>query len=239
MPPLETLLLALAIVTAGAALQASIGFGLALVSAPLLALLDRAYVPGPLLGAGLCLGLMMAWRERGAIDSSGLVAAAAGRMLGLLPAGYALSVVSAAAFDLLFASLVLAGVGLSMLHPRIVPSPRAVFVAGAVSGFMGTITSIGGPPVALVYQSSPGPVLRSTLAAIFVIGSGMSLVALACIGLFGESELWLTAALVPGLVAGLAISRPLLGWIDRAATRPLVLALSAGCALALLLRALG
>jgi uncharacterized membrane protein YfcA len=236
-PPLETTLLAIAIVTVAAALQASIGFGLALVAAPLLALLDRTYVPGPLMVQGLALGLIMSWRERGAIDRVGLRAAAVGRVLGVIPAGYALSVATQATFDVLFSTLVLAAVGLSLLHPVVRPTPRAVLGAGVLSGFMGTITAIGGPPMALVYQSAGGPILRATLAAIFVIGSIVSLAALALIGRFGVTELRYAAPLLIGVVLGTLVSHPLLGLFDRGATRPLVLGLSAVSALVVLARA--
>lgn len=238
MPSTETLWIALAIVSAAASLQASIGFGLALVSAPLLALLDRAYVPGPLLGVGFSLGLAMAWRERGSIDFGGLRAALAGRLLGVLPAGWALSLATPRVFDLLFSVLVLVAVALSLVHRRVAPTPRAVFGASVLSGLMGTITSIGGPPLALVYQNARGPVLRSTLALLFVMGSAISLTTLVAIGRFGRVELLLTATLVPGVVGGVAISGPLIGRIDGRATRPLVLLLSAASALAVLWRAL-
>ena len=34
-------------------------------------------------------------------------------------------------------------------------------IAGLLSGFMGTITSVGGPPMAMVYQNMPGPKVRA------------------------------------------------------------------------------
>lgn len=238
LPPLETTLLAIAIVSVAAALQASIGFGLALVAAPLLALLDRTYVPGPLMVSGLALGSIMAVRERSAIDLPGLRAAVVGRILGVIPAGYALSLVAQSAFDVLFSALVLAAVGLSLLRPIAHPTPRAVLGASLLSGFMGTITAIGGPPMALVYQSAGGPTLRATLAVIFVIGSIVSIAALAVIGRFGVIEMHYAMPLLVGVVIGVAISHPLLGLFDRSATRPLVLGLSALSACAVLVRAL-
>jgi hypothetical protein len=235
--PAEATLLAIAIVAAAAAVQASIGFGLALVAAPLLALIDRAYVPGPLIATGLALGVVMALRERSAIDTAGVRAAAFGRIFGVVPAGYALSIASQDAFDVLFGVLVLAAVGLSLLHPKVTPTPRTVFGASVVSGFMGTITSIGGPPMALVYQQSPGPALRATLALIFVVGSLISLGALVWIGRFGLQELRISAPLLVGVAVGFAASQPLLPLFDRGATRTLVLVLSALSALAVLVRA--
>ena len=43
---------------------------------------------------------------------------------------------------------------------------------------MGSITSIGGPPMALVYQHRTGPELRATLALFFVFGSSLSILLL-------------------------------------------------------------
>jgi uncharacterized membrane protein YfcA len=113
-----------------------------------------------------------------------------------------------------------------------------VFAAGIASGFMGTITAIGGPPLALVYQSARGPALRATLAGAFLLGSVLSLITLAVIGRFRAHELALSAVLMPGIVLGVLVSRPLVHWLDRGATRPLVLALSTASALAVLARAL-
>lgn len=229
---------AVAIVALASALQASVGFGLALVAAPLLALIDSHYVPGAVMGAGFCLGLLMALRERGAIDWAGVRAASLGRLLGALPAGVALGLASQATFELLFAALVLAAVGLSLVHPRLRPTPRVVLGAGVASGFIGTITSIGGPPLALVYQASRGPELRATLAAAFVLGSAISLATLAAVGRFGAGEALRALWLVPGVLVGVAASSRLLHVIDRGATRPLVLGLSAASALVVLVRAL-
>ena len=236
MPSLESALVALVIIALASALQASIGFGLALVAAPLLALVDRAYVPGPILFSGLCLGGIMAVRERGEIDLHGVGAAAAGRFLGILPAGFALALASQAAFDVLFAALVLAAVAMSVVHGQLRPTRGVVFGAGLVSGFMGTITSIGGPPLALAYQGSSGPRLRSTLATLFALGSVASIGMLTAIGRFGQDELVRGLLLAPGVVIGVLISGPLLPYLDRGATRPMVLGLSTVSALAVLVR---
>src|SRR5690606_14903468 len=137
-------LLALLIVAFGTAVQATLGFGLALISAPLLLLIQRAFVPGPLIAVCLLLGLWMAWQEREAVDLGNLRPALLGRVLGTLPAAALMGSLSAAAFDLLFALLVLLAVGISLVHPHIRPTRGAVFSAAAASGFMSTISSIGG-----------------------------------------------------------------------------------------------
>jgi hypothetical protein len=47
---------------------------------------------------------------------------------------------------------VLLAVGLSMVTARLRPTPGTLVSAGFASGFMGWRASIGGPPMALVYQ---------------------------------------------------------------------------------------
>ena len=59
---------------------------------------------------------------------------------------------------------------------------RNVVLAGATSGLLGTATSIGGPPMALVWQRNSGARLRGTMSGFFLIGSVMSLVVLAFTG---------------------------------------------------------
>jgi hypothetical protein len=65
-------LTAVAIMALGSALQAAVGIGLALFVVPVLALIDPAYIPGPMLLAGTVLAAMTAWRERHAVDRPGL-----------------------------------------------------------------------------------------------------------------------------------------------------------------------
>jgi uncharacterized membrane protein YfcA len=99
---------------------------------------------------------------------------------------------------------------------------------------MGTTTSIGGPPIALVYQASNGPTFRSTLATYFAFGAAISLVTLALAGQLGAHELRLGALLWPGVAIGFVLSRPLTRVLDDGWTRPMVLSISALSALVLI-----
>jgi hypothetical protein len=53
------LLAACAAVTIGSTVQGSVGLGLGLVAAPILALIDPMLIPGPILLCGLVLTLLM------------------------------------------------------------------------------------------------------------------------------------------------------------------------------------
>src|SRR5690606_33199689 len=115
------LLLAVLIVALGTAVQASIGFGLAMIAAPLLLLIDPALVPGPVIVTALVLSLWVAWLDRAAIDLRHFKVAIAGRLVGTPPAALLLGSVSAATFDLVFGALVLVAVALSLWRGRIEP----------------------------------------------------------------------------------------------------------------------
>ena len=230
--------LAVLIVALGTAIQASIGFGLAMIAAPVLMLIEPALVPGAMIAIALVLSLWMVWDDRHAIDLSTFKAAVAGRLLGTPPAALLLGTVSAATFDLVFGALVLIAVLLSLWHSNIRPTPWTVFVATFASGFMGTISGIGGPPLALVYQNASGPHLRANLAVIFVLGTAISLVALALIGRFGLVDLAYTGVLLIGIVIGVLFRNPVKKRIDASAARPYLLGLCALSALAVLGRAL-
>ena len=97
---------------------------------------------------------------------------------------------------------------------------RNVVLAGATSGLLGTATSIGGPPMALVWQRNTGARLRGTMSGFFLIGSVMSLVALAFTGAVDGHTLRTFAVLVPAALAGFALSRYVNRFLDPGAAAP-------------------
>jgi uncharacterized membrane protein YfcA len=138
----------------------------------------------------------------------------------------------------MFCLLVLIAVALSLTGRRVAPTPRTLLGAGLASGVMGTATSIGAPPLALVYQDVPGPRLRATLAGFFVVGASLSVIGLALAGELGADEWRAAAALLVPMIAGFLASRPAARLLDAGWTRPAVLAVSSASALLLLVREL-
>ena len=225
-------------VAAGTSVQGAVGFGLGLLAAPVLALYDTDLVPGPLLFVMVPLTVLVAARERGALDFRGIRWALAGRVPGTIAGSLAVALLPEGPLTVLFASLVLVAVLLSLTgwHPH--PTTPALLTAGAASGFMGTATSIGGPPIALVYQRRSGPELRSTLAAYFLVGAAFSLLMLAVVGEFGMAELRLGLLLVPGMLLGYSASAVLARTLDRGYTRAAVLVFASVSSIVLLVREL-
>ena len=230
--------IALALVTvlvAGAAcVQGAAGFGMALLAAPLLTLVDRSFAPAPLVLAVLPLSVLIALRDWAHVDRKGLAWAIGGRLPGVVLGAVAAAALSEHTLALVLGLGVLVAVGLSMVTARLRPTPGTLVSAGFASGFMGTTTSIGGPPMALVYQRSEGPAFRSTLAIYFAAGAVMSLTGLAIAGRVGAHELRLGLLLWPGVLLGFGLSKRLTGYLDDGRTRPMVLAVSAMAALLLI-----
>lgn len=235
--PIE-ILGAIATITVGATVQSSAGFGLGLVAAPILLIIEPAFIPGPLLVAGLAMALLISVRDRKGMDLRGLQVAILGRIVGIIPAIYILSTASPKVFSLIFASFVLMAVFLSLLGFSLSHTPRRLFVAGMLSGLMATVSSIGGPPIALIYQRSKGLQLRGTLSGYFTVGAALSLLALLLSGQFDWQDAQLALLLLPGIGLGFMLSRPLVRRLEQSETRPLVLGLSFSAAIAVLVRTL-
>lgn len=232
----SSLIFALLIVTCSSTIQGSIGFGANLVAAPLLALIDTGFVPGPIFITGTSLIILTALREREFVDWHFVGWAGAGRVPGVIVGALVLGSVSDNSLRLLVALTIIVAVILSSGIIRI-PESRATFaVAGVLSGFGATTASIGGPPVALSLQHRHGAEVRSTMSAFFVIGATITIPAIAIAGRLGSEELLTGLAMVPASLLGFTISGPLRKYVDAGRVRPFVLGLSTISAVALIVK---
>ncbi len=220
-------LLALFIVTIGIALQGVVGIGFALVAAPLLFLIDPLFVPVPLIILGALLSGYMVARGRHHLSWRRLMPALVARVPGSWLGASLLAAVSPAVLSLILGSTLLVAVALSWRNNiRISMSPRSLSVAGFFSGIIGTATSVGGPPMALVYQESNVLTARSELAAFFLAGLPITLMMLALTDNLPLESLLLTLKMVPGLIAGVFVARRIDRYIDKQSARPLLLSMS-------------
>ncbi len=207
--------------------QGSVGFGHNLIAAPTLALVDERFVPGPALASAALLTAMMALRDRRDVHLGEIRIALIGRIPATALAALTIAALPADGLAVLFAALVLVAVGITAFGPELRPTRDRLLVAGAVSGFMATATSIGGPPIALLYASEHGRRLRGTLSGFFLVGAGISLTALAFTGSYGRPELGLSLVPLPGVALGFLVSRWGARWLDAGRVRPAVLAVAA------------
>ena len=157
--------LALLIVYTGATTQAAAGFGFALITAPLLALIDLDFVPGVILLASLPLALLMVVNGRHAVDRSSLPGILVGQIGGSILGALLLLVVNPAFLPGLFGAAILSAVLLSAIGVTVAKTRGNLLLAGLLSGIMGVMSGINGPPLALLYQHDDGDTVRATLAA--------------------------------------------------------------------------
>jgi len=230
----SSLIFALLVITCSSTIQGSVGFGANLIAAPLLALIDTGFVPGPIFIASTSLIISTALRERHDVDWHFVRWATAGRIPGVVVGAVVLGSVSDNSLRLLVALTIIVAVVLSSGIIKIPESGLSFAVAGVVSGFGATTASIGGPPAALSLQHRKGAEIRSTMSAFFVIGAALTLAAIAAAGRLGPAEILTGLALIPGSLFGFVISGPLRKFVDAGRVRPIVLGLSTLSALALI-----
>ncbi|MDN3697370.1 MULTISPECIES: sulfite exporter TauE/SafE family protein [Vibrio] len=192
-----TVLTAIFLIFLGSFVQTAIGFGLAIVAAPLLFQLSPDYVPAPICLVALFISILNALKHRANVSIGGLKMALIGRVPGSIAGGMLLLVVSTDVLSLWLGFLVLFAVMVSMLPFRIEPTPIRMGIAGFFSGFFGTSSSIGGPPMALLLQHQDANQLRGNLSAFFVFSSLISLIVQIPIGFFTLHHVFITIPLIP------------------------------------------
>ncbi|MGC9403995.1 sulfite exporter TauE/SafE family protein [Vibrio genomosp. F10] len=181
----------------GSFVQTAIGFGLAIVAAPLLFLISPDYVPAPICLVALFISILNARKHRASVSIGGLKMALIGRVPGSIAGGFLLVMVSTDVLALWLGFLVLFAVAVSLLPYRIEPTPMRMGIAGFFSGFFGTSSSIGGPPMALLLQHQEANQLRGNLSAFFVFSSLISLIIQIPAGFLNTHHLWITIPLIP------------------------------------------
>lgn len=222
----------------GAAVQSAVGFGLAVVAAPFVVLLEPALMPGSLLVCGFFLPLSELVRNERDLDLR-LLASAYGMRLLLTPVGAALVVwAGPQEIALIVGVMILLVVAFSLTPLTVRATVPNALAAGAVTGVAGTAASIGGPFFAMVLQHERPARIRSTLAAFFVAGSLTSLAALAVAGELDRNQVGAGLIWVPFLALGVWLGRPLRRAVSEERMRHAVLAFCAVASLVVIARAL-
>jgi hypothetical protein len=235
---LGSVFLIAAIVIIGAIVQVGLGIGFGLIVAPLLALLDPALVPAPTLILGMFTAGWAAFVERQAIIWPEVGVATAGRIVGVV-AGLAilLSLSTESGFEFIFGLMILVAVVLSAGGWQLAFNFFSLSMMGLLSGLMGTITSVGAPPLAMIYRGRPPTQARPTLSAFFALGGAASLIGLYAAGEAGQRDLVLALLMLPAMLVGIGVSRFIKGEFDRW-YRSWLLVVSGAAGFLLVLRAL-
>ncbi len=221
----------------GATIQGAIGFGMNLVTVPVLALLVPGSLPVSVIVLGIPISVTMFLFERHSIDRQGILWIFVGRLPASAVGAAIVAAVSTSALQAIVGLLLVAMVVASVAMPPVPVNRRSQTVAGAIAGLTGTTAGIGGPPLALLYQRYAGPTIRSTLAASFLFGTVVSLSALSLSGSVELDQLAFGAGLAPFVVGGVLIGRRAHDLLDRGWMRPAVLTFACLSAVVVLVEA--
>ncbi|MCW5621019.1 MAG: sulfite exporter TauE/SafE family protein [Burkholderiales bacterium] len=197
------------------------GFGSALVSMPLLALVLPIKMVVPLMLLLDFVGMLVnGIRLRRDMDTHEVRAIAPALLIGMVLGVVALVVLPARA--LLFAlGLLILAYGFYTLKPRPDRKPIArawSLPAGLFGGLIGGMFGTGGAIFAMYYMARiPDHArMRATMSAVFVISTGTRLVLFLLSGLLLQPDVWLAfLMLVPMVLAGLFIGHRLHGRLSQ------------------------
>ena len=224
-------------VLAGAAVQSTVGLGLGLVAAPVISFLDPTLMPGAMLIAAVVLPVLTLLQDWRHVDWRGVGWGLPARLPGTIVGVWVVAVLEPRALAGVIGAMVLGAVVLSLWSLRVRISPVSLVAAGCISGITGTATSVGGPPLALLYQYEPAARIRATLAAFFLFGSAISLIALAVGGQLDTRTVVAGLAAIPCVGVGFGLGSVLRRWIPARRLRAGLLWVVTASALGLLVTA--
>lgn len=193
---------AAAVLFVGAYLNGALGFGMGMLAAPILVLINPALVPVPVLILGGLVTAAGVWRDRAALDLGEVGWALTGRVPGTIAGAAVVAIAAPAVMGVLVGTCVLIGVAIAAMDRMPARTATSMSAAGFSSGLMATIAAVGGPPMVLIYQDAPAAVRRAALSLFFFVGTFMSLAALYLADSAGTEQLVLSACLVPAAAAG-------------------------------------
>ena len=232
------LIIALLVTFLAAAIQGVVGIGFAMVSVPILALIDPALAPVPQLLITIPLTISMAWRERGHIQLSNVTWIVAGRIPGVILGVGLLAVATQRSLDLAIAAMVLLAVAIIASSHTVRRTKLTEFGAGTVSGIASFVASLGGPPLALLYSRDDGPTRRSNLAVVFTVGLIVTLIARIASGNITRDDVLVALILFPALALGYVASLRFKNLVPQRFAKMTILVLSTSGAIGLIVRAI-
>lgn len=230
--------IALVVSFLAAVLHSTVGFGFALISVPLLSLLDPIFAPVPQLLVVLPLTIAIVWRERHAVEGRSTLWILAGRVPGAFIGVGLLKMLSTAALDLLMSIMVLIGVAMVSTRGAFRRTPARELGVGIASGIMAMVSAIGGPPIALLYRNDPGSTVRANLGFVFGVGLCITIAVRAAAGEISWDEVVVSIALLPAVWLGLRASHRLVSHVEGSRMRHAIVIVASSSALLLLVRGL-
>ncbi|WP_207232083.1 sulfite exporter TauE/SafE family protein [Corallincola spongiicola] len=210
-------------VLAGCWLQSALGFGLAIVAAPIIVLIKPEWVPVMLTVVALPLSAMNVWQLRHHIQLRMMAVPIVARVPGTVIGVWLLMTLNVQWLQISVATAVLMAVVISFWGRKFEVTRGRLAWAGLVSGVMGSTTAVGGPPLALVMQHGEPYRIRANLSLYFMCSCLLSLAGYSVGGILNSELLWQSLSFVPISVLGLMLGTRSRGYIDGGRFRPILM----------------
>ena len=216
----------------GCWVQTALGFGMAVIAAPIIVILNPLWVPVALTLCALFLSVLNTWNQRAHLELKALVLPFITRLPGTIVGAWLLLQLDTNTLQIFVAGCVLLAVVISYFGKQFEYTPTRMGTAAFGSGIMGTTTSIGGPPMARVMQHGKPKNVRANLSLYFGYSCTISMISYAYIGILNEKLLIESASFLPVCIVGFVLGIKSRDYIDDGEKfRPLLLILCGGAAL--------
>ena len=225
MSGLEVLVVVLAMV-AGAVAQASSGFGITLISAPVLVAVEPAFLPLPMMIGGMTVGLRHLVRERSGIEWSYLSRCLVGMPIGVALGHLATGTLSESGLKVAVGVLIVLAVVLVAVGWAPQSGRWTAPVCGLLVAFGTRVAALPGPPFVILHHDRPPSMIRPNLSALNLVNLVVIVTIMATAGQVTAADLGRGALVAGSAAIGLVVAPPVRRWVDRRWFRPLVLVLA-------------
>lgn len=198
---------------------------MAVIAAPIIVLLNPLWVPVVLTIMALALSILNTWNQRSALELRELIVPFITRIPGTMLGAWLLLQLNVFWLQISVALCVFLAVVISYFGKQFDYTPARLGWAAFVSGIMGTTTSIGGPPMALVMQHGNATTVRANLSLYFGYSCTLSLIGYSLTGLLNESLLMASLSFLPVCLIGFVFGIRARAFVDAGRFRPLLLIL--------------
>lgn len=198
----------------GSWVQTTIGFGLAVVAAPIMVWVSPTWVPIVLTITALLLSFINTWNQRQHLHLQVMIIPMTTRIPGTIFGVWLLSQISTTALQIIVSITVLMAVVVTMGKTRFEANKMSLGVAGLVSGITGSTTAIGGPPMAVLMQHGDPRETRANLSLYFTYSCLLSLVGYYWIGLLDQDIILTSLSFIPVMLTGFFLGTKTRKYVD-------------------------
>jgi len=223
---LYNFILANSIIIIGTIFQMVSGVSVGIIISPFLAIISYTLVPTSVIMASLSLTILMAIKYRKFVDTKSIYLIALASILGVVATIFIMKFINTSNLDLLFGSLTLLAVAFSLKIKSIKLRGKFAFFTGFISGLMGSLASVGGHLLAILYQNHKIETIKGSLAFIYTIFSSFMLISFYYSDTLHLEHVISSAYMMPGFIIGFLISPFFISRFNSKYAKPVILILA-------------